>query len=56
MFPWHVKDSMIPSVSHCQSGKPKVWWVVSAHQRSLVKALLLKYIDPFVFTAADGKV
>jgi len=24
-FPWHVEDSMLPSVSYCQWGKAKVW-------------------------------
>jgi len=56
MFRWHVEDSMLPSVSYCQLGKPKVWWVLPAHQRTLVKAQLLKYIDPFVLTAADGNI
>jgi len=56
MFRWHVEDSMLPLVSYCQLGKPKVWWVVLAHQRTLVKALLLKYIDPFVLTAADRNI
>jgi len=56
MFPWHVEDSMLLSVSYCQSGKPKVRWVVPAHQRTLVNALLLKYIDLFVLTAADGNI
>jgi len=54
--PWHVEDSMLPSVPYCQSGKPKVWWVVPAHQRTLVEALLLEYIPPFVLTAADGNI
>jgi len=53
MFPWHVKDSMLPSVSFFQAGMPKIWWVVPEHQRTLVKALLLKYIDPFMLTAAN---
>jgi len=56
MFPWHVEDSMLPSISYCQSGKPKVWWVVPAHQRTLVKALLLKYIDPFVLKTGDRNI
>ena len=56
MFPWHVEDSMLPSVSYCQSGTLKVWLAVPAHQRTLFKALLLKYIDPFVLTAADGNI
>jgi len=41
IFLWHVEDSMLPSVLYCQSGKPKVWWVVAAHQRSLFKVLSL---------------
>jgi len=53
MFPWHVEDSMLPSVSFFQAGMPKIWWVVPEHQRTLVKALLLKYIDPFMLTAAN---
>jgi len=56
IFPRHVEDSMLPSVTDCQSGKPKVCWVVPAHQRTLVRAVLLKNIDPFVLTAADGNI
>jgi len=56
MLSWPVEDSMLFSVSYCQSVKPKVWWAVPAHQRSLLEAPSLKYIDPFMLTAANGNI